>query len=199
MKLYRKDGDTFVEVEGALTLETHKSKIGAKVARIEALEAELAGSQKAMHEALGLAESAQAKVDEVSARRTEDVALVRAGIDDDLGMAAARLAWNSLPEDGRGSLVDTVNGWRTDPSNAPRPLQPYLASPEPAAPQAPVEEPAPSTGAGLPKANAGAKPAPPPDSAGWTLERIQQARREGTYEANRDAINHYIAQNPYVR
>lgn len=64
-------------------------------------------------------------------------ALSRVGIIDDEGQAVAAMLYDRLAEKPEGGIGAWLSGFE-DPSGAPRPLQPYLVKPSPAAAEAPV-------------------------------------------------------------
>lgn len=146
MPFYQRNEDgTYSEVEAVPMHRFNEvnTKLTAATSQIEALTGELGTAQSAASKAAEQAGALQASLDAAEVRRLEDVALARAGITDDLGAKTARLAWESMPEDQRGSLADTLAKWRQDPAAVPRPMQTYFtpqqtAQPAEAAPAEPA-------------------------------------------------------------
>ena len=110
-----------------------------------------------------------------------------AGITDDEGVDVARTLYNRLPKTDRPAFGDWLTSLKSDPSKAPRSLQPYLGAP-------PSVEPA--QGRGLPRSNAGtvAQPTGPAFDSGVSLDALRAARaelakgNEAPYRALRPAL-----------
>ena len=77
----------------------------------------------------------QEQVGGLQAQLEQVKALSRAGIIDDDGQAVAGMLYERLAEKPEGGIGAWLSGFE-DPSKAPRPLQPYLVKPAPAAPPA---------------------------------------------------------------
>lgn len=83
----------------------------------------------------------QAQVGSLQAELGQVRALSKVGIIDDEGQAVAAMLYGRLAEPPEGGIGAWLAGFE-DASAAPRPLQPYLAKPQPAAPPTQAAAPA---------------------------------------------------------
>ena len=86
---------------------------------------------------------ADARVESMQRDHLDTVALLRAGIHDDEGIAVARTLFGMQAEDARKPMPEWLASLREEGAVVPRPLQPYLAPPAPEKPATP-KPPAPN-------------------------------------------------------
>jgi hypothetical protein len=111
-----------------------------KAESADAARTELAEARAAL---ASLQAEAAARVESMQRDHLDTVALLRAGIQDDEGIAVARTLYGMQPEDGRPAMPDWLAAFKAEGAVVPRPLQPYLAPPVVEAPKAP-KAPAPN-------------------------------------------------------
>lgn len=134
------------------------------------------------------------KAETTAAQFGTDLRLAELGLDAD-ARDVTRLLHGRLPEKERPELLDWVSGLRSDPTKAPRALQPYLAPRDAAKPEpkaeapaagAPAAAPAAQPAQGLPRSAPAAQPGGTPAAGGAVTAEaisaaIDKARRTGNW------------------
>lgn len=134
------------------------------------------------------------KAETAAAQFGTDLRLAELGLDAD-ARDVTRLLHGRLPEKERPDLLDWVGALRSDPTKAPRALQPYLqprdtakpeAKPEAPAAGAPAAAPAAQPAQGLPRSAPAAQPGGTPaagsaPTAEVIAAAIDKARRTGSW------------------
>lgn len=158
-------------LQRASELEAQVAELSRKAATVDTLAAQVAELQ-AQHTGA------------VSAWESER-AVYRVGITDPEAVEIAKMLHGKLPEENRPPLADWLSAAKSDPSKAPKALQPYLAA-QPAASSSPPSPPAAS-------APPGRQAATPPASGGTQMSADQvralreQCQRTGDWKPWREA------------
>lgn len=179
------DTDTGIKVPKARLDEALKKR-RESLARVQELEEQLADLEKKAATAETLAkqlEEERGRNATLSQEWETERAVWAVGLTDTEGIEIARHLHSKLPEKDRPKMADWLGNFKTDPSKAPKALQPYLpqaeAPPETPKGQGPQggQRPPPTTPNG-----GGARPVPPAQggagagSASYTAEQIRAIR-----------------------
>lgn len=183
-KLYeRKDDGTYVEAEGFVP----RHRLNEVAAERDKLQADLEQTTTALEQSrtaaaksLESAQGIEAQIEALKSRHGEDLAMVRAGIDDEAGMKFVRVIHDSLPEGERPPVQDLIDAWKQDPTQAPRPMRAYFEQPKPDQAPAPEGGEGNAEGAGEPAPANGAPPTPRANGLPRPDNRVAPPRPSGT-------------------
>lgn len=122
----QKDDGTYVETDDFVPRHRFNEvsrELEAAKGQVETMTGDLTTARASATSALEQSQKHQSEIEALRAKHLDDLALVRAGIDDDAGMQFARFYRDSLPEDSRPPLADIVSQWKEDPTKAPKPIR----------------------------------------------------------------------------